>query len=99
MQATDRRRHSTMKNSLIGGLAATALGLCTLSLLAGGMPAGAQGTLTAQEAIHQIKADYGVVIIPRNGVNLDARVSANAVSARLGPGQAISRIASDMNAR
>jgi hypothetical protein len=67
------------------------------------VPAGAQatsGTMTAQQAIHDLKANYGVMIIPRDGVDLNTLVSDSVVQrGSAAPSLAIARLANAMDAR
>lgn len=91
-----------MKMTQALGTAAAVLGISFAMTLTGTTPAAAQsgGTVTAQQAIHDLKADYGVVIIPSGDVKLDTPVSASLLNASgRTPTQAMNALAETMNAR
>ena len=82
------------------------MGALCLSVAAIGIsvaPASAQPgrvPITAQQAIHNLKANYGVMIIPRDGVDLNTMVNASVTTdTDVAPSIAVARLASAMNAR
>lgn len=82
---------------------AIALGIGAATLIAGSAsPANAQAgdNITAQQAIHDLKADYGVVIIPSDRLDLARSVSGSVVDVSgATSSQAVDGVAADMNAR
>lgn len=92
-----------MKITQALGTAAAVFGISFAVTLAGAVaPANAQSgdTITAQQAIHNLKADYGVVVIPADGIKLDTPVSASVLNVNGStPTQAMDALANDMNAR
>jgi hypothetical protein len=95
-----------MKSLDIRKKSALAVGVLGLAVFAFGTaigPAGAQakpGPMTAQQAIHDLKANYGIMIIPRDGVDLNTLVSGSVTAnSDLAPNVAVARLADAMDAR
>ncbi|HEX5323192.1 MAG TPA: hypothetical protein VFW40_05350 [Capsulimonadaceae bacterium] len=82
---------------------AATLGISAIALMAAATAPGLaqnRNSITAQQAIHDLKADYGVMIIPHNGIDMDTLVNTSMVEDRAAaPSIAVARLANAIDAR